>query len=278
MNRDSLADHFNDGRRSRLAGCYVDAERSLRAALMSARSAMPPDDESLGWILNELGIVHRYSGRFDAAHESYMAALRSVARAAPRGINTQQLRATVCHNLGGLENARGEYAAAQLWADQGVQLRTEALGPDHLHVAFDRAAQAPILLELGRLGEAESILHQVLTTYLRTYGETHHEVAVTLHNLATCVYRRGEMTAAKKLLQRAVEMKRTVLGRDHPELAVSLANCGHVHEELGELAEARSAYRDAVTILQGRVEDVHPVLVACRNRLGHIGSPATVGG
>lgn len=228
--------------------------------------------ETLGWTLNELGIVYKYTGRLDKAHASYSAALRSLEGVEPNS-RTDELRATLYHNLGGLEYARGDFAAADLWAARGIDLRSSARGADHLAVAVDRAARAPILQELGRLDEAEAILHDVLATYLRVFGGVHHELAVTLHNLATCEYRRGEAAAATRSVQRAVDIKHAVLGAKHPELAISLANLAHLSAELGDPDRARSAYLDAIEILSEKVEPGHPVLAACRSSLCRLGPP-----
>lgn len=270
MRRD-LGACFRAGRRSRLAGRYGRAERFLRVAVKLARSAGPADQGSLGWILNELGIVQKSAGRLDEAQASYVAALEWVDGVDPTP-TAPQLRATLCHNLGGLEYVRRNFATADGWAEQGIRHRIEAVGSGHLQVAVDRAARAPILLELGRADEAETILNEVLATYLRFYGEMHHEVAVTLHNLATCAYRNGRTLIAIDLIRRATAIKRTVLGHSHPELAVSLANLGHLHEKLAEECDATKAYTEALAILSGRVHPDHSVLVACRNRLAALSS------
>src|SRR5438093_125331 len=63
--------------------------------------------------------------------------------------------ASVYHNLGGLEHARGNYEAAEPLARRSVELRELALGAKHPDVAADRAALAAIVDALGRDEEAE---------------------------------------------------------------------------------------------------------------------------
>src|SRR5262249_25309978 len=53
--------------------------------------------------------------------------------------------ATLYHNLGGLEHARGRFARGEPFARRSVAIREKALGADHPDVAADVAALAAIL-------------------------------------------------------------------------------------------------------------------------------------
>lgn len=79
--------------------------------------------------------------------------------------------ATLCHNLGGLEHARGQHARGEPWARRAVLLREAALGPDHPVVAEDVAALAAILDGLGQRDEAEALYWRAIRTFeLRLSG------------------------------------------------------------------------------------------------------------
>src|SRR5687768_15207841 len=99
----SLTAHGNV---ERILGRYDSAERLLREALTAADGALEEGDEDLVRTLNSLGVLFKYSGRFDEAKILYERAIRMVERVS--GPDQDSL-ATLLHNLGGLEHARGDY-------------------------------------------------------------------------------------------------------------------------------------------------------------------------
>src|SRR5439155_25419661 len=102
--------------------------------------------------LNALGMLYKYAGRFDEAAALYDRALGLAERI--HGSEHVSL-ASLLHNVGGLEHARGEYAKGEAPARRSVELRERALGADHPAVAADVAALAAIVDGLGRHDEAE---------------------------------------------------------------------------------------------------------------------------
>jgi Flp pilus assembly protein TadD len=226
-------------------GRYGEAEPLFRQAL-----ALDPDDPAT---LNGLAVLCKYNGRFDEAEQLYRRALPLVA-----GDDL----ATIYHNLGGLEHARGRYAQAEPYARRSVELRESALGPDALEVAADRAALAGILSGLERDEEAEALLRDALATFERAGEE--YEVAVNLNNLAAIQARHGEADPAEAGYRRALALKERVLGPEHPELAPTLNNLAML---LGPGNEAEALLRRAIALLEANVEPDHPNLVACRENL-----------
>ena len=75
--------------------------------------------------------------------------------------------ATLYHNLGGPEHARGEYARGEPFARRSVEIRERALGPDHIDVAADVAALAGLLDGQGKYEESEPLDERVLRAPLR---------------------------------------------------------------------------------------------------------------
>src|SRR5436309_1759962 len=81
-------------------------------------------------------------GRIDEAESVYQRA-RAILLAA-RGEESPEV-ATLYHNLGGLEHARGRYSRGEPFARHGLEIRERVLGPGHPNVAADAAALAAIL-------------------------------------------------------------------------------------------------------------------------------------
>jgi hypothetical protein len=69
--------------------------------------------------------------------------------------------ATLYHNLGGLEHARGRYSLGEPHARRGLAIREKLLGPDHQAVAADAAALAAILDGQGKRDEAEVLIRRL---------------------------------------------------------------------------------------------------------------------
>ncbi len=208
--------------------------------------------------MNELGIVCKYTGRFDEGRALYERALTLVP---PDSVEA----AAILHNLGGIEHARGRYAEAEVPARRAVEIRACALGADHVDVAADRAALAAIVDGLGRADEAAALLRDALLVFER--GREQHEVGVTLANLAAIAHKRGDHAEAERLHRRALAIKEATLGADHPELAITLANLATTLRAAGRPDEAIQFDRRAHTLLDGRVAADHPTLVLVRGRL-----------
>src|SRR5919108_6624885 len=85
------------GDRERLAGRYDRAEYVLRRALALAEEALPPDDLQTIALLNSLGMVHKYQGRFGDGIRVYRRAVSAAKRRV--GFGSLQI-ATLYHNVG----------------------------------------------------------------------------------------------------------------------------------------------------------------------------------
>ena len=131
---------------------------------MLAEERLDADDPLLATVLNGLGIVYKYTGRFAEAEPLYRQALALVERTS--GPDSPDA-AGIHHNLGGLAHAAGRFADAEAPARRAVEIRLAALGPEHPEVAADRAALAAILDGLGRSDEAAALLAQALTVFER---------------------------------------------------------------------------------------------------------------
>lgn len=91
-------------------------------------------------------------------------------------------------------------------------------------VAFDEAALAAILIDLGYLDDAKAILRRVLRAYRRKFGRRHYETSSVLANLGALYAKSGNFEAAGRTLRDALSDLEKVLGRHHPRLAPVLNN------------------------------------------------------
>jgi tetratricopeptide (TPR) repeat protein len=278
--RERLQIHVAHARTLRDAGDYAGAEDCLRRGIAETESALGTHAVELAVPLNELGIVGKYQGNFGDAEQLYQRALAIHER---HGTAAGTEAAAILHNLAGLAHARADPHTAEPLARRGIALRetpadrtVEDTNADAetLALAADRSALAAILIDLGQLAEARTMLTEVLHTYRTTLGPDHYEVGVTLHNLGSLEYREGRPAAAARTLRRAHAVKQAALGTRHPDLAVTLHSLACCLQELGATAAAERCLQDAVDILAGAVTETEPTLAACRQQLDQLHPPA----
>ena len=124
------------------------AERLYLAAIAAAENHYGTGVVEVARLLNDLAVVYKYAARFDEPKRAL--GVVEAARAADH-IDT----ATIWHNLGGVEHARGRFVDGEIYARRSVQIRETVLGQDHVAVAADLAALAALVQEQRRCDEAE---------------------------------------------------------------------------------------------------------------------------
>jgi tetratricopeptide (TPR) repeat protein len=92
--------------------------------------------------------------------------------------------ASLYHNLGGLEHARGRFAEGEPFARKSIELRQRVFDDDHPAVAHDLAALAALLDGQGKYDESEPLYARALEILTAELGDEHYEIAVNLNNLA----------------------------------------------------------------------------------------------
>jgi tetratricopeptide (TPR) repeat protein len=179
----------------------------------------------------------------------------------------KQFRATLYHNLAGLEHARGQHMRALLYARQGIRLRRKLPKRDRLPLVADQVALAAILVELGNLREAEAIHLRVLRVYRRRFGPRHYETASLLSNLGALYAKAGRFSAAEQTLRRAARVLENVLGKNHPRLASVLNNLATLCARRGKFSEAGALYARVLRLLGHQLRPSYPSIALVRANL-----------
>ncbi len=97
------------GRLARAFGRLDDAERLYAVTIQLAERHFGADTVEVAGLLNDLAVAHKYAGRFDEAEALYRRALPIIEVAT--GIHVDV--ATIWHNLGGIEHARGRFGVGR---------------------------------------------------------------------------------------------------------------------------------------------------------------------
>ncbi|HXI60549.1 MAG TPA: tetratricopeptide repeat protein [Polyangia bacterium] len=250
----------------RQLGAYAAAERAFRVALAETKRVFGPDDLDVASLLNNLGVLRKYQGRFDEAVVFYRRALPMLKASARRNGDRSAL-ATLYHNMGGIEHARGRYAAGEPHARRSVALREAELGPQDVTVAADVAALAALVEGRGRLDEAAALYQRALAIFRRKLGPRSAEVALDLAGLASVRQAQGRLPEARRLYERALTLQEQVFGRVHPEVAMTLNNFATLERQRGDLPRARALYARAWRTYRAIVGERHRYTRLCRANL-----------
>jgi|GEM_PF-523603 tetratricopeptide (TPR) repeat protein len=237
----------------RALGAYAAADRGFAAALREAKRAFGPRDADVAGIFNNLGVLRKYQGRYAEAARFYGRALPLLRAAGDRGA-----LATLYHNLGGIEHARGRHAAGEPHARKSVALREAELGRGHVVVAADVAALAAIVEGRGRLAEAARLYLRAIAVFRRKLGEQSAEVALNLASLASLREQQDRRPEAERLFTRAIALQERVFGRGHPEVALTLNNLAFLERRAGRRARALRLYERALRVFQHKLGPRHP--------------------
>jgi len=272
-------------------GSYDRALRMARAALAAARRLGPRSPELVA-ALNAVGFCCKYSGRWAEGERCYRRALRLEEKA---GNGRSDAVATLLHNLGGIEHARGGSKRAVVWARRGLALRKLLYPARHPAVAADAAALAPILSELRRFTEAEELLLDVVRIYRHSPDWYRYELAVAYDNLATLRMEAGRPATVERLYRDSIRLKRRALGsrhadlrlyRDsirlkrralgsrHADLALTLNNLAAFLASRGRAAAAAALCRLALQIFRGALGRSHPHTLICERNCATLDAAA----
>ena len=165
---------------TRALGRHLQAEAMLKEALALAeqtfgskhgdvatagRSAGARGD--VAGALNDLAVHYRHTGSYDKAAYFHHRALAIAEQAL--GADDPQT-ATILHQLGMLEHARGQFAAGERFARRSADIRLKTVGPDHPELAADLAMIAALLDGQGKHEEAESMRRRAAAIVNHWFG------------------------------------------------------------------------------------------------------------
>ncbi|MEO0536102.1 MAG: tetratricopeptide repeat protein [Cyanobacteria bacterium P01_A01_bin.123] len=250
------------GTLARIQGHYPQAEQVFQQVIQLV------EDQGLRhqpiWIrlLNDLAIVYKYWGKFEAAEDLYQTALAAlIERHGEQHIEV----ATIYHNLGGLNHSRRHYVEAEPYARKSYQLHVDLLGADHAKTIADAAALGSILHGLEQYDDAIAYFEAAIAFFEQQFGPIHYEIAINLNNLAASLQAKGELESAEQAYRRALELKETLLGSEHPDVAISLNNLASLLQKMDRSTEAGELFERAIACFEATVGPEHPNTQLCRN-------------
>ena len=191
---------------------FQEAEEILRRVVDGRRQR--GQGPALAVALEELAVAVRALDRPEVASDLLEEAL------AIHGEGDDVLAVARVHNaLAQICRQQHDYAAAETWFRDVLEVRRHELGDDHPLVAQTLNDLALTLQNAGRLDQAEEHFREVLTSYRKNFGERHHHVVSALGNLAGVLLFQGKAGEALALHDQSEALVLELYGADHPAMA-----------------------------------------------------------
>jgi len=187
------------------------------------------------------------------------------------------VRATAFYDLGAAQIAKRDLDGAKKSFRTALDLRQEALDPDHPYVAEVRNALAAVEYESGDYSQAQADWLAVLPLYKRYYGEQHPEYSTVLQNYGLLVLESGDFKTARDAFQTSLTIDEAHTASDHTGLVFSLNSLGLAEMGLGRLDAARAAFDRGLDIARSHKHRILSTLLVNRADLAcRAGEPAPV--
>jgi tetratricopeptide (TPR) repeat protein len=129
---------------------------------------------------------------------------------------------------------------------------------------------ARILIDRGRLAEAEGSLREAIAINREAYGDVHFVVGQNLGNLLSLQLRTGALAEAEEAGREALAIHRATLDEENPWVALDLHNLGKVLDLQGRLDEALSTLEEALAVSRAAQGDEHPETAEILFTLGRV--------
>jgi eukaryotic-like serine/threonine-protein kinase len=164
--------------------------------------------------------------------------------------------------------ARGEDPPASELLARGIQRIDLELDDNPALKAELLLVLGSTMLDMGALGQADTLLHRAYALQLRIRRPTHASTMETRAALGRLLEAQGDYAAAESLLRGLLHDRRRFSRRDPGELASTLLSLGGVLEQQGEYREARDLYLEGLAIERRLYGNDAPETATTLNNLG----------
>jgi len=166
--------------------------------------------------------------------------------------------------------ARGNSITAREILDQGADKIARELQGQPLVQGKLMNTMGSVYKGLGLYDAALGLLEKALDTRTKALGPDHPDVATTLSDLGTVVWRKGDFMKAEDLQRQALAIRERKFGPDSVEASNSLHNLGTLNWSQGKYEEARRVLERALAIREKVLGPEHSDVAGTLNSLGAI--------
>jgi tetratricopeptide (TPR) repeat protein len=221
----------------------------------AALAEMATDALARGALFDRLASYrHNALAAYDEAQQFYERALAAI-----ETLGTDHPKVAVAlNNLAGLQNDKGDLAAARTLHERALKIVEATAGPSHPDTAVSLNNLAVVIKRQGDLDTAQRLYERALAIDEAALGPENIKVAVDLNNLGVLLQARKDFAAAMPVFQRALAIKEKALGPKHFDTAISLNNLAGLLVEQGSFDAARPLVERALETFQGTLGKSHP--------------------
>jgi tetratricopeptide (TPR) repeat protein len=226
------------------------------------------DDALRATLAAHLASTLQSAGRYDDAMALYQEALALREAVLDPG---DPLIGLTRMNVGTIELARGDTAAARATFERARDALATALGPDHPIVGKALNNIALTYDYDGNYPEAERVHREALALRVAVLGEAHPDTAGSLLNLGGILEAEGDLAGADELYRRALAAFRAAYtDHDHPDIALAMTNLGGLALNRGALPEAHEMLEGALAMFTRIYGTDHPDVAMTTGTLGNL--------
>jgi tetratricopeptide (TPR) repeat protein len=214
-----------------------------------------PEEEYLGYVLNNLGTFFEKAGYFSAAIPLLHRALEITEKVL--GLEHPNTAGSL-NNLALFLQEKGDYDSAEPLYQRALEITEKVLGKEHPDTATSLNNFAVLLEAKGDYDHAEPLYQRALSIREKVLGKEHPLTATSLNNFAVLLEAKGDYDHAEPLLKRALEITEKVLGKEHPDTAKSMGNFAGLLRAKGDYDHAEPLLKRALEITEKVLGKEHP--------------------
>lgn len=264
QHRDTIASRYALGIALTRQDRLDDAQRELDQALQDARAALPPNDELIVSIEQQLAQSLSDAGKLSEARTMQEAlVVRSEQLHGAEHFRTLAIR----NNLGITLIKQGEYRLALEQYEQIVPLRERLLGATHRDTIASMSNLAALRGNLGDLEGALALQERLQALLTERLGAEHPSTLSQTNNAASTLFRMGRSDEARQRMERVVELRRKVLGGTHSETLRAMHNLASALNLTGESERSLELMREVHALRSRSLGAEHPDTLSTRANL-----------
>ncbi|KAJ5157686.1 Tetratricopeptide-like helical [Penicillium canariense] len=162
----------------------------------------------------------------------------------------------------------GRYDEAKTLFLENLEVREQALGPEHPDTLESVSHLGLVLEELGRYKEAKLMHRRVLEGYEKALGPEHPHTLASVSHLGSVLQQQGKYGESEAMHRRCLKGLERALGPEHPHTLTSISRLGFVLYRQGKHKESEAMHWRALEGYEKALGPEHPYTLASASHLG----------